>query len=78
MTAKNAPYPACHRDYFAAKAPGPVTGWLRRVTQPPHIAGPLRVMPVVVNQANEVIFQDYHIRNKVVSAAITPEEKKKN
>jgi hypothetical protein len=35
-------------------------------------------MPVVVNQANEVIFQDYHIRNKVVSAAITPEEKKKN
>jgi len=43
MTAKNAPYPACHRDYFSAKAPGQVAGWLRQVTQPPHIAGPLGV-----------------------------------
>jgi hypothetical protein len=24
-----------------AKAPGQVTGWLRQVTQPPFIAGPL-------------------------------------
>jgi hypothetical protein len=26
------PYPARHRDYFSAKEPGPMTGWLRRVT----------------------------------------------
>jgi hypothetical protein len=38
---KSAPYLSCHRDYFSAKAPGPVAGWLRQVTQPPHIAGPL-------------------------------------
>jgi len=29
---KRMPYPARHRDYFSAKAPGLVTGWLRRVT----------------------------------------------
>jgi len=39
-------------------------------------AGPLRVMPAEVNHASEVIFQDYHFRNKVFSAAATPEEKK--
>jgi hypothetical protein len=33
-------------------------------------------MPVGVNHASEVIFQDYHFKNKVVSAASTPEEKK--
>ena len=32
-------------------------------------------MPVGVNHASEVIFQDYHFKNKVVSAAATPEEK---
>ena len=37
---------------------------------------PLRVMPAEVNHASEVIFQDYHFRNKVFSAAATPEEKK--
>ena len=41
MTAKTAPYPARHRDSNSAKAPGPVAGWLHRVTQPPFIAGPL-------------------------------------
>jgi len=41
MTAKTAPYPSRHRDSFPAKAPGPVAGWLHRVTQPPFIAGPL-------------------------------------
>ena len=40
MTAKTAPYPARHRDSNSAKAPGPVAGWLRQVTQPPFIAGP--------------------------------------
>jgi len=41
MTAKTAPYPSRHRDSFLPKAPGQVPGWLRRVTQPPFIAGPL-------------------------------------
>jgi tRNA U34 5-methylaminomethyl-2-thiouridine-forming methyltransferase MnmC len=34
-------------------------------------------MPVEVNHASQVIFQDYHFRNKVVSVVATPEEKKK-
>ena len=41
--AKSTPYLSCHRDNFPAKVPGPVAGWLRQVTQPPHIAGPLCV-----------------------------------
>jgi len=41
MTAKSTPSLPCHRDYFPAKVPGPVAGWLRQVTQPPFIAGPL-------------------------------------
>jgi len=45
-------------------------------TAPNQTAGPLRVMPAEVNHASEVIFQDYHFRNKVFSAAATPEEKK--
>jgi hypothetical protein len=40
-TAKSTPYLSCHRDNFLAKVPGPVAGWLRQVTQPPFIAGPL-------------------------------------
>jgi hypothetical protein len=40
---KHVPYLSCHRDNFPAKVPGPVTGWLRQVTQPPFIAGPLAV-----------------------------------
>jgi hypothetical protein len=44
MTAKTAPYPACHRDYFVAKAPGQVTGWLRQVTLTPSTAGPLTII----------------------------------
>jgi hypothetical protein len=31
-------------------------------------------MPVGVNHAIEVIFHDYHFKNKVVSVAATPEE----
>jgi len=45
MTAKSTPYLSCHRDNFPAKVPGPVAGWLRQVTQPPFIAGPLALMP---------------------------------
>ena len=43
MTAKTRAIPSLHRDSFLAKVPGlcPV---LRRVTQPPHIAGPLGVI----------------------------------
>jgi hypothetical protein len=41
--AKSTPYLSCHRDYFPAKVPGPLAGWLRQVTQPPFIAGPLAV-----------------------------------
>jgi hypothetical protein len=44
MTAKSTPYLSCHRDYFPAKVPGQVAGWLRQVTQPPFIAGPLVVI----------------------------------
>jgi len=40
-TAKSTPYLSCHRDNFPAKVSGPVAGWLRQVTQPPFIAGPL-------------------------------------
>jgi hypothetical protein len=39
--AKSTPYLSCHRDNFPAKVPGPMAGWLRQVTQPPFIAGPL-------------------------------------
>ena len=48
MTAKSTPYPACHRDNFPAKVPGPVAGWLRQVTQPPFIAGPLAIIYTVI------------------------------
>jgi hypothetical protein len=41
MMAKSTPYLSCHREKFPAKVPGPVPGWLRQVTQPPFIAGPL-------------------------------------
>jgi hypothetical protein len=41
--AKSAPYLSCHRDYFVAKAPDQVAGWLRQVTQPPFIAESLAV-----------------------------------
>jgi hypothetical protein len=34
-------------------------------------------MPVGVSHASQVIFQDYHFKNKVVSAASTPEEELK-
>jgi hypothetical protein len=47
MTAKSTPYLSCHRDKFLAKEPGPVTGWLRQVTQPPFIAGPLATMLIL-------------------------------
>ena len=43
-TAKSTPYLSCHRDYFPAKVPGPVAGWLRQVTQPPFIDGPLALI----------------------------------
>jgi hypothetical protein len=41
MMAKSTPYLSCHRDYFSVKAPVHVAGWLRKVTQPSFIAGPL-------------------------------------
>ena len=44
MTAKSTPYLSCHRDNFPAKVSGLVAGWLRQVTQPPFIAGPLALM----------------------------------
>jgi hypothetical protein len=43
MTAKSTPYLSCHRDNSLAKVPGQVARWLRQVTQPPFIAGPLAV-----------------------------------
>jgi len=49
-TAKSTPYLSCHRDYFPAKAPGHVAGWLRQVTQPPFIAGPLGVKTLAHNK----------------------------
>ena len=39
-TAKTRAIPSLHRDNFLAKVPGPAR-CSRRVTQPPHIAGPL-------------------------------------
>jgi hypothetical protein len=40
MTAKTRAIPSLHRDSLAAKVPGSAR-CLRRVTQPPFIAGPL-------------------------------------
>jgi hypothetical protein len=40
MTAKSAPYPPCTVTAFWLKYQDPAR-MLRRVTQPPHIAGPL-------------------------------------
>jgi hypothetical protein len=42
-TAKSAPYPPCTVTVFWLKYQDPVR-CLRRVTQPPHIAGPLKGM----------------------------------
>jgi hypothetical protein len=50
MTAKSTPYLSCHRDNFLAKVPGPVAGWLRQVTQPPFIAGPLWAIIMTTRQ----------------------------
>ena len=38
---KIAPYPSCNRDYFLAKVPGHVNGWLRRVTLTTYTSRPL-------------------------------------
>ena len=43
MTAKSAPYPPCTGTAFWLKYLDPAR-MLRRVTQPPHIAGPLQVI----------------------------------
>jgi hypothetical protein len=57
MMAKSTPYLSCHRDKFLPKVPGPDAGWLRQVTQPPFIAGPLYVMLRTgpKSQANNVL-----------------------
>jgi len=54
-TAKSTPYLSCHRDNFPAKAPGPVAGWLRQITQPPFIAGPLGVIALIICTPNNVM-----------------------
>jgi hypothetical protein len=46
---KHAPYLSCHRDYFVAKAPGQVAGWLRQVPQPPFIDGPSDCLKTSLN-----------------------------
>jgi hypothetical protein len=45
MMAKTRAIPSLHRDSFLAKVPGPCR-CLRRVTQPPFIAGPLGVTKI--------------------------------
>jgi hypothetical protein len=64
--AKSTPYLACLRDNFPtftaeavtagrlAKVSGLVPGWLRRVTQPPHIAGPLAAKKIVVKLYSQI------------------------
>jgi hypothetical protein len=49
LMAKSTPYLSCHRDNSLPKVSGPVAEWLRQVTQPPFIAGPL----VVINRILE-------------------------
>ena len=71
------PWRLSRRDNFVAKEPGQVIGGLTPPTLPAHTSAPLRVMTVGVNQASQVIIQDYHFKNKVFSAAVTQEEKKK-
>jgi hypothetical protein len=71
------PWRLSRRDNFVTKEPGRVTGGLTPPTLPAHTSAPLRVMTVGVNQASQVIIQDYHFKNKVFSAAVTQEEKKK-
>ena len=45
---KKCAIPSLHRDSFPAKVPGPCPV-LRRVTQPPHIAGPLYVRCLILD-----------------------------
>ena len=62
MMAKSTPYLACHLDNFPAKVPGPEAGWLRQVTQPPFIAGPLACigtkLPVKHSQTQSICFHN--------------------
>jgi hypothetical protein len=56
MTTKTRAIPSLHRDNFLAKVPArQLAGarMLRRVTQPPHIAGPL----VLICGANETSYK---------------------
>jgi hypothetical protein len=55
MIAKSTPYLSYHRDNFPAKVPGEVTGWLRQVTQPPFIAGPLAFRPGCANTGDNLL-----------------------
>jgi len=48
MTAKSAPYPPCTGTVFWLKNIGRGR-CLRRVTQPPHIAGPLGANSALIN-----------------------------
>ena len=48
-TAKTRAIPSLHRDHFTAKVPGSARCF-RRVTQPPHIAGPLGISNVAPAQ----------------------------
>ena len=56
MTAKSAPYPPCTVTTFWLKNQDPAR-MLRRVTQPPHIAGPLvdNCRPNYIHPVNEMI-----------------------
>ena len=57
---KKCAIPSLHRDSFLAKVPGPCPV-LRRVTQPPHIAGPLGVTvnPTRILLLSILVYFDY-------------------
>ena len=67
MTAKSAPYPPCTVTAFWLKYQDPAR-MLRRVTQPPHIAGPLVVIYQNLTASKKLLNQTYNKRQNIFFA----------
>jgi len=71
-TAKSAPYPPCTVTVLWLKYQDPAR-CLRRVTQPPHIAGPLAVMvdkrlltPMLMTSFSRYVNQNCDILHRII------------
>ena len=60
MTAKSAPYPPCTVTAIWLKYQDS-TRCLRRVTQPPHIAGPLAQISKIETVSPRALFNMFHL-----------------